>query len=507
MEQTFDQILGCARDNDVQGVTALLTLGCPPSYANRVGQSALHIGAMWGSVDAVKALLKAKANPNLPNSLRGSTPLHAAAMGRGPADTRAICASLIIQAKGNPNLPDKGGETPLDCAEDEAVRIALGGTPMILHNAIKGRHLEELTAAIQNVKKGSIKNLTLDSSSGDGDTALHAAVAAGWDEAAQLILEAKADASLENAKARAPLHTAVLAGNHIMIAALLASKASPSTTDRDPDHDYRFSSQTFQETPDKHRTPLHYAAGLGNVIAIQALIGAGGSVNAKDSKGNSPMHLCLDLRNNPDIDTGCGVRVAGLQNRAEWNGRLGAVLGPPAAADGNEDNMRCPVLLQGLAKGVLLKVSNLELVHEEALDMLLDAKADVNAGNHSIGESMTVLHEAARRGDAHLAEKLIGARANLDQVDSKQGLSPLHLAARGKHLEMIKVLVAANAQVGLPASNGKTAADLAKANRASSEIIALLDDSAKATAYPSTEKKQDTLAGLTKEQRAALFLD
>jgi len=492
----------------VQGIKDLLQCGCPPTYSNRVGQTALHIGAMWGSIDAVKVLLKARADPNQQNQLRGSAPLHAVAMGKGPTNKRAECAKVIIDFKGNPNQRDKTGESPLDAADEEVVRVALGGAPLVLHNAVRTHRLQDLKDAVQKVSRGKVQNLTLDSCSGDGDTALHIAVASGWDEAVELLLEAFADPSRENATQRAPVHTAVLAGNHVILRALLHAKADVSATDCDPDHDFRFSSTSFQETPDKHRTALHYAASLCNVIAIQALLEAKANVNVDDSNSKTPLHLCVELRKSSDIDTGYGVRVHGLETKLEWNNCLGAAIGPPLTDETN-GNVRCPVLLQGQipSKGVLIKPSNLDITHEEALDLLLDAKADVTAGNHSIGESRTVLHEASRLGDTSLARKLLVARANLDQVDSKQGLSALHLAARGRQSEVVRLLVQARAQVGLPALNGKTAADFAKANGASTEILDILAGNSMPTSDLTTPAKQDTVAGLTKDQRMALFID
>ncbi|CAE8736341.1 unnamed protein product, partial [Polarella glacialis] len=96
----FDQILGFARDNDAAAIREIVKMGCPPSFTNRVGQTPLHIAAIWGSVEAAQALLELGANPNAANQLRGSTPLHAAALGKGPPERRAECVRLMIQAKG-----------------------------------------------------------------------------------------------------------------------------------------------------------------------------------------------------------------------------------------------------------------------------------------------------------------------------------------------------------------------------------------------------------------------
>lgn len=501
----FAQLLSFARDNEVGGILELLRMGCPPTFANGVGQTALHIGAMWGSTDAVKALLEAKAQPNQPNQLRGSTPLHAAAMGKGPAEKRAACAKLMIEYKGDPRKADLNMDTPIDCAEDERVRTALGGVPLILHNAVQARQVNDLQDALRSILQGACGNLSVDTQNAKGETALWQAVRSGWLEGLDLLIEVRAHPSIPDIAQRTPLHVAVLGGQQIMLQKLLSAKADARATDRDPDHDPRFSSTTFEETPDKHRTALHYAAELGNVLAISALLEARADVNAKDSKSQTPLHLCLDLRADSEPGQGSGVRVVGLEKRPDWNRKLGTIIDASAAMDGDASNMRYPVLLQGSQQGVLLKPANIEQLPEATLDALLAAGADVNAGSHVIGESRTVLHVAARLGDDTLVNKVLVARANVNQVDSKLGMSALHLAARGKYLKVVKLLLDAEAELGQKASNGKTAAELAKANGAGAEMLALLNGDAPPTA--SEMIPAATYESLTQEQRAALFID
>merc|ERR1719331_2771904 len=109
------------------------------------------------------------------------------------------------------------------------------------------------------------------------------------------------------------------------------------------------------------------------------------------------------------------------------------------------------------------------------VDLLLQARADVNLGNQVMGEMRTALHEAARVGDSVLLQKVISARAEVDRKDaSKMGLTALHLAARSKHHEAIRLLVEARADPLLATAVGKTARDLAQTNGASPATMALL---------------------------------
>lgn len=45
---------------------------------NQIGQTALHVAALWGNCDALRALLDLGADANVQN-MTGSTPLHFAA--------------------------------------------------------------------------------------------------------------------------------------------------------------------------------------------------------------------------------------------------------------------------------------------------------------------------------------------------------------------------------------------------------------------------------------------
>eukprot|EP00929_Paragymnodinium_shiwhaense_P090562 TRINITY_DN50740_c0_g1_i1.p1 TRINITY_DN50740_c0_g1~~TRINITY_DN50740_c0_g1_i1.p1 ORF type:complete len:539 (-),score=149.58 TRINITY_DN50740_c0_g1_i1:124-1740(-) len=535
MAAMHDRILGCARDNDVEQIKALLKMGCPPTYANRVGQSALHIGAIWGCVDAVKVLLEAKANPNHKNSLRGSTPLHAAAMGRGPADKRAQVAKVLIEYKANPNLPDNTGELPHEGADSDVVREALGAKPLLMHKAVEARNPKALEAAIDDAYREAAyragdPNMVppLEVADRVGNTALHAAVEAGWKQGCELLIQAKANVDERNNSMQVPLHKAVLRGDHSVVQLLLDSKSDIAAQDRDLESDFR---QGRQE-PSKHRTPLHNAAMLGSAVMVQMMLKAAGSnakkvVNIPDLQSQTALHMALELRekNASDLEVGSGVRVFGLKSRPTWNDRLGTVAGSyqgtdssASTANGSRTDGRWPILVDvpDCKEPVLLKADNLALATDETLNLLLEAGADVNLGSSVTGESRTLLHMAAFAGDAELTERVLKCGAVVDSQD-KAGFSALHFAARGKHTAVARRLLDAKAALTLANTGGKTPLALARTNGAGLELLALLGDSdaeAKlaggAEAVPESPKADaspQTIEELTPEQRALLFMD
>jgi len=480
-------------------------MGCPPSFCNKMGQTALHIGGIWGSIDAVKVLLEAKANVNAQNQLRGSAPLHACAMGRGPADRRAECAKLMIASKADPNMPDLSGERPFEAAADEEVRLALGAAPLVLHKAVQSKTLQTLGDCIEEVRDGR-HGIWLDSQNQAGDTALHCAVTACWREGVEMLLRAGANPDVFNYNRRTCLHSAVLQGQHQLVELLLQRKACANTKDVDPDHDPRFKSTSYEETPTEHRTPLHYAAELGSMVCLKLLLEQGRvDVNSRDSKQETPLLLSLGLRERgAQLDVGHGARVDGVQSRPQWNGRFGSLVGSQAKG-------RWPVLVEGEAEPILLKEANLKPVSDETFDLLTSAGADVNAFSLNRGDSRTILHEAARTGDLALAKRCLEALADLNHQDKKLGLSALHMAARGKHHEMARLLIEGRADVNQTSGTGKTARELASVNGCPEDQLASYGGEETPKAMEVEKKdlpaRPQTLQDLTPEQRAQLCID
>src|SRR5690606_19826438 len=87
----------------------------------------------------------------------------------------------------------------------------------------------------------------------------------------------------------------------------------------------------------------------------------------------------------------------------------------------------------------------------EAVRQLLKDGVDVNAAQ---GDGSTALHWAALKGDSELAQMLRYAGANHRAVTRLGGYTPLFLAARGGHAEVVATLLAGGAEVERPASSG-----------------------------------------------------
>ena len=79
-----------------------------------MGQTALHIAAMWGNANALDALIAAGANVNAQNQLSAASPLHIAASSIKAAPGRLACAARLLEAGADARLLDEDGDAPYE---------------------------------------------------------------------------------------------------------------------------------------------------------------------------------------------------------------------------------------------------------------------------------------------------------------------------------------------------------------------------------------------------------
>ena len=160
-------ILKAAKDDDVDEIHRLVTTNPSISRAgNVIGQTALHIAAIWGNIAACAVLIAAGANPNAQNQY-GLTAFH------GAVDRNHIeVARLLLESGTNPNLRSANGMRAVDAAKSDAMRVLCGGAALVAHRAM----LDEDAAALEALlAKGDLDVSAQDS---EGDTILHLAVTA-----------------------------------------------------------------------------------------------------------------------------------------------------------------------------------------------------------------------------------------------------------------------------------------------------------------------------------------
>ena len=117
----WDRILSASQRNNADEIEYLITSqNVSPNHTNGVGQSALHVAALWGNFAAVETLLKYKANTKAQNMINGATPLHSAVQSmKKPVGNRTRCIQLILECGDcNPHITDSMGFTALSCLRE-----------------------------------------------------------------------------------------------------------------------------------------------------------------------------------------------------------------------------------------------------------------------------------------------------------------------------------------------------------------------------------------------------
>jgi ankyrin repeat protein len=111
----------------------------------------------------------------------------------------------------------------------------------------------------------------------------------------------------------------------------------------------------------------------------------------------------------------------------------------------------------------------------EAVRALLKQGIDVNA---AMGDGMTALHWAAKKGDAELAQMLLYAGANVKAMTRLGGFTPLIMASETGNAEIIDMLLKAGAEPKVATSNGTTPLMLAAVAGRADAIKLLIDKGA-----------------------------
>jgi len=119
LEQQCAQLLSAAARDDSAAIKRFLGMGVPVTYANRVGQTALHIACLWGHVMATELLLSSGASTTVKNSLAGETPVHMLAKGRGPIEGRIKCAKKLLAAGCDLTVKNNGDLLAFECVSGE----------------------------------------------------------------------------------------------------------------------------------------------------------------------------------------------------------------------------------------------------------------------------------------------------------------------------------------------------------------------------------------------------
>jgi ankyrin repeat protein len=237
----------------------------------------------------------------------------------------------------------------------------------------------------------------------------------------------------------------------------------------------------IDSTDGNGKTALHTAALMGNRPEIlETLIAAHANVEARDRNGNTALHIaargnprCLRaLLSSPDIDVNAvnsdgdtGLHIAVINQdeecvqqliEAQANLKAKGAWGDTALHKAVYRHNTAIVEKLILADQTLLELTNdrkLTALHIAAsnesipiLAALIDNGANLNTKNSN---GQTALHISISNRYKKCALKLIQSRGcSLNDLDDK-GFTPFHLAVMSGHIEIVKALIEAGADIGI----------------------------------------------------------
>lgn len=132
-KKSMQQILCASRSNDIYQIEYMIQHEhVSPNFSNSAGQSALHIAAMWGNVQAVEVLLKHDANTNAQNKTYGNTPLHEAVIStKDSVANRTACIQMMLEKRGcDPYVTNYAGCNAFDCLQ-KMIMIEINNTKLL----------------------------------------------------------------------------------------------------------------------------------------------------------------------------------------------------------------------------------------------------------------------------------------------------------------------------------------------------------------------------------------
>lgn len=274
---TGSEMLQAIRNGDVAYLKAHLTKA-EVEVRDQRGATPLMHAAAFGNLEILKLLIDAGADVNARNNFDATALLWAA------RDSEK--ARLLIERGADVNAQSKQGRTPLMVAS-----LRRGGSAIVALMLAKGADV----------------NLR----SGRGETALALAASVGDAETVKLLLTKGADPNIPDRTGATPINRAS-SGKHAEVVQLLIRKGVDVNN-----------ANTVAGPPVKNGpinrlkiTALHNAAAFGPVEMVRDLLKAGAKVDARDSRGLTPLHFAL-ASEYPSLET---VRVL-LQAGSDVNAR------------------------------------------------------------------------------------------------------------------------------------------------------------------------------------------
>ncbi|XP_034948756.1 serine/threonine-protein phosphatase 6 regulatory ankyrin repeat subunit A-like [Chelonus insularis] len=416
----------------------LLKSGARPNLTTDNGQTPVHLAASHGNLTTLKLLLEDGGDP-MHKSKNGETPLHLACRD---------CKSLIVC-----NLIDfVKARKGIDMATSYVNSVTNEGASALHYAAqIKPSEVLELgedrtvvRALLNNGADVSLKTKQMQ------ETVFHYCALAGNNQVLQEMISHMSATEIQKALNQqniigwTPLLIASHYGHMTLITTLLENHARVDVFDLEG------------------RSALHLAAELGNLEVCDALLASKAFINSKSRVGRTPLHLaaingCTYLVKSLIQDHGAVIDVLTLKKQtplhlAADTGQLEVcklLIELGASCDATDDLGQKPIHAAAMNN------------YAEVVQLFLQKHPNLVTAYTKDGN--TCAHIAAMQGSVRVIEELmkfdkkgvISARNEL--TDS----TPLQLAAKGGHAEVVRALVQAGALCTEENRTGFTAIHLA----------------------------------------------
>ena len=315
-----------------------------------------------------------------------------------------------------------------------------------LIEAIKDRNARAVNSLLRD-------HVDVNSPQPDGATPLAWAVYLDQEDTVDLLMKAGAKVNAVDEYGETPLTLACANGNGAVIAKLLGAGADPNAARWDGE------------------TALMLAARSGNAEAVQLLLSKGAKVDATESRKGQNALMWAAAEGHPEV-VDVLLKAGAKASAASLGGFTPLVF---AAQKGDAKSV-VSLLTAGADVNYSIPSgqSALEIAvtsgKNQVADVLLAKGANVNSAD-KLGT--TPLHVAAQAGNVELLKKLLakGADPNARTLKTAPepgpaaagpfrappgGLTPLHLAAKANHEDVMRLLVAAGADPKLKAQDGTT---------------------------------------------------